>query len=159
MKPRVPRSTTASDSLGVFPPHAGNCFTTCGFTTAKLFRVRHLRWLELRACLTATRPPTVFDNRLPALPRGQPPKALFGRFEKRPEFLAYCAASVAWSTRTPTPIVLDSAILRRYTPLLVAGLAFCSASISADRFERSAVGSNDARPIVAWMIPALSTRN
>ena len=53
----------------------------------------------------------------------------------------------AVSTLTPTPIVLETATLRRYRPLEVAGLARTSASTS-----------KEARPMVEWMIPALSVR-
>ena len=41
-------------------------------------------------------------------------------------------AEMDWvSTRTPTPMVEETATLRRYTPLLEAGFALFSASIKA----------------------------
>src|SRR6185503_9857893 len=54
----------------------------------------------------------------------------------RPNFRDY-AAMVCVSTRTPTPIVDETATFFKYTPLLEAGLAFCSASISAARLPCS----------------------
>ena len=44
-------------------------------------------------------------------------------------------------------------------PLLDAGLDLFNASISARRLATSLSSSNDLRPIVAWTMPALSTRN
>src|SRR4051812_3345098 len=69
-----------------------------------------------------------------------------------------CACSDCRSTRTPRPIVEDTATLRRYTPLLDAGLALFRASISAVRLPCSLSASNERRPRVAWMMPALSAR-
>src|SRR5215203_2602575 len=67
--------------------------------------------------------------------------------------------SVDASTRTPIPIVEDTEILRRNTPFDDAGFDLFNASINAARlvFRRST--SNDARPIDACTIPALSARN
>src|SRR5574343_629238 len=44
-------------------------------------------------------------------------------------------------------------------PLLDAGLALFRASISARRLPASLSDSNERRPMVPWMMPALSTRN
>ena len=69
-------------------------------------------------------------------------------------------AAMDWvSTRTPTPMVDETATLRRYKPLLDAGLALFSASISAERLPCSLSFSNERRPIVECTMPALSTRN
>src|SRR3984957_9100131 len=43
-------------------------------------------------------------------------------------------------------------------PFDVAGLIFCRSATSARRFSLSAAGSKLARPICAWMMPALSVR-
>ena len=85
--------------------------------------------------------------------------AVFAQGAKAEEAKAAGAANVAVSTRTPTPMVEETATLRRYTPLLLAGLALFSASIRARRLPVSLSDSKERRPIVAWMIPALSTRN
>ena len=58
-------------------------------------------------------------------------------------------AEMDWvSTRTPTPMVDDTATLRKYTPLLEAGLALVSASMSAARLPLSWSESNERRPMV-----------
>lgn len=56
-------------------------------------------------------------------------------------------------------IVEETATLRRYWPFEEAGFSLLSWSMRATRFfwRRSAV--KEARPIGAWMIPALSARN
>ena len=55
-------------------------------------------------------------------------------------------------------MVLGTDTFFMYTPLAAAGLALFRASSKAVRFSRSAAGSNEARPMVAWMMPALSVR-
>jgi hypothetical protein len=60
----MPRSTTASELLGVFQPSVCALLQpTGGLITTKLFRVRHLRWLGIKETPACTFPPTVFDNR------------------------------------------------------------------------------------------------
>src|SRR3990167_11232593 len=66
---------------------------------------------------------------------------------------------VCVSTRTPTPIVDETATFFKYTPLLVAGLALIKASINAARLPCSLSLSNERRPIVPCTMPPLSTRN
>src|SRR5688572_16853502 len=71
----------------------------------------------------------------------------------------FCSDRLVWSTRTPAPIVLESEIFFRYCPFEPDGLALLSASSSAVRLSLRASSVNEARPIVHWMIPALSVRN
>src|SRR4051812_27783741 len=70
-----------------------------------------------------------------------------------------CAESVATSTFTPTPIVLDTESFFRKIPFVAAGFALLSASTSAARLSRSCSGVNEARPIVHCTTPDLSARN
>src|SRR6218665_3248225 len=92
-----------------------------------------------------------------------PPHGAFGRPE---DFLSRLATTARHhavmdcvSTRTPPPIVEDSASLRRYWPLLDAGLGLFSASISAARLPCSLASSNERRPIVLCTMPALFAPN
>src|SRR5690554_1953922 len=113
-----------------------------------VFGLRHLRWARTSrfkafpALQPQDRPPTVFDNLPPA---GDSPKSSDG--PGRPGKTH--AATDAGSTLTPAPMVLDTAMRRRYTPLEAAGLALTSASTSAPTFCCSASTGNDARPTVA----------
>ena len=52
------------------------------------------------------------------------------------------------STRTPTPIVDDTATLRKYRPLLEAGFALFNASTNAAKLPFNAADSNERRPMV-----------
>src|SRR5262245_49350763 len=63
-----------------------------------------------------------------------------------------------WSTRTPTPIVLDTDIFFRKFPFTPEGLDLFTASTRAFRFWASASIVNEARPIVHWTMPVLSAR-
>src|SRR6218665_604852 len=92
-----------------------------------------------------------------------PPHRAFGRPE---DFLSRLATTARHhavmdcvSTRTPTPIVADSASLRRYWPLLDAGLVLCSASISGARLPSSLAWSNERRGIVLCTMASLLARN
>jgi hypothetical protein len=75
---------------------------------------------------------------------GQP----FHRPPKSPHPCDYAEMDCV-STRTPTPMVDETATFFKYTPLLDAGLALVKASISAARLPCSLSVSNERRPMRA----------
>ncbi len=124
------------------------------FFSDQLFRIqkikkqrdRHLRWLSRLSAVFKKGARQRSWMTCQALRLGSPPHR--GNFRRScPNFC--CQAVKDWvSTRTPTPMVDDTAILRRYTPLLDAGLALVSASTSAARLPWSLSLSNERRPMV-----------
>src|SRR5690606_3610800 len=105
-------------------------------------RDRHLRWpCGLRGSRLANG--LGWPAGCPAAHHSRPAACATGRIHHDACAACACAATDCTSTRTPRPIVDDTATLRRYTPLLVAGLALFSASISATRLPCSFSGSKD----------------
>src|SRR6185369_12472781 len=103
--------------------------------------------------------PTVLDGPPVSLDRAPAAHHVGRPFRGRPISLPRYAEMDCVSTRTPRPMVDETATFLRYTPLLVAGLALFKASISATKLPCSLSDSNERRPSVAWMMPALSARN
>ena len=135
--------------------------TSNGFRLQNLFGFAICVGFALRTRLPAARRPTVFDNRLrDANCHPQPPKAQ--RFAPH-----YCVEAL--DSLLTLPALPGRRARRRpssTTSQPCAGTRPCSLPAwpcSALRSARpgwlqAAVGSNDLRPIVAWMIPALSVR-
>src|SRR5690606_10386048 len=123
----VARALVCSDQLFRNPCHHSICSGIAICVGPGRFKCR----------MTGT--PTVLDGPELASARPGPP---LGCPCGHPKISRHHAEMDCVSTRTPTPMVEDSATLRRYTPLLVAGLALFSASISAARLPCSLASSN-----------------
>ena len=105
----------------------------------------------LSVLIKSLRIPTVFDV-LTSQSQLASPKFLCRAILQSPNNLKSVKhrfyTTVAWSIRMPAPMVLETEIFFKNTPLAAAGLALLSASTSAAKLPCNCSTVNEARPIV-----------